>query len=78
MARRPERRVSLIPDRRHSLRGGRRCTDYGWSSPPPIVPCAACAAGTADLLTISTQGVGTTVTYRCRDCGHQFDRPAER
>jgi hypothetical protein len=69
--------VSLVPDRRRSRRGGRRVTDYGWTSPPPIVPCTECATGTADLLPSSTEGANTTVTYRCRDCGHQFDRHAE-
>jgi hypothetical protein len=75
-AKRPERRVSPVPDRRLMARGGRRCTDYGWSSPPPVVACAECPTGTAGLLERSTIGT-LTVTYQCWECGHRFDRIAE-
>jgi hypothetical protein len=42
-----------------------------------MVPCAECPAGTAGLLELSNNGGVFLVTYRCRDCGHQFDRIAE-
>jgi hypothetical protein len=77
MGKLPERRVSLFSDRRRTHRGGRRSTDEEWSSPPPFVPCTACHAGTAGLFTFSTEGAKCTVSYRCRDCGYQFDEVCE-
>jgi hypothetical protein len=71
-----DRRVSLVRDRRRLARGGRRHSDYGWASPPPLVACAACPTGTASLLERTVTGSRSAVSYRCRDCGHQFDRPA--
>lgn len=75
----PDRRVSLVSDRRRATRGGRRCTDDWWSSPPRLVACTDCANGAADLMALTSEGVNTTlmVTYRCRDCGRRFDRIAE-
>jgi hypothetical protein len=71
----PDRRVSGVTDRRGAPRGGRRWTDCsGWSAPPPLVACTGCQTGTAELLALSTEGARAKVTYRCRDCGHQFDR----
>jgi hypothetical protein len=77
--RRPERRVSLVADRRRSFRGGRRGTDAGWSSPPSFLTCAGCQTGTAGLLELefSTMGAVSKAMYRCRDCGHQFNQIAE-
>jgi DNA-directed RNA polymerase subunit RPC12/RpoP len=77
MRKRPERRVSLVSDRRRSRRGGRRLTDHDGSFPPRVVVCVECQTGTADLLGVATERGKTTATYRCRDCGHQFDSTAE-
>jgi hypothetical protein len=74
VAERPERRLSPVSDRRQSYRGGRRATDEDWSAPPPVVPCTGCHVGTAGLFTSLTERATCTVTYLCRDCGHQFDR----
>jgi hypothetical protein len=77
-SRRPEdRRVSDQTGRRRTPRGGRRWTDYGWSALPPLAACAECQTGTAERLAPSTEGARSKVTYRCRDCGHTFDRLAE-
>ena len=48
MARWSERRLSDVAERRRSSRGGRRCTDDGWPSPPPLAVCGRCRSGTAD------------------------------
>ena len=53
---------------------GRRATDGESASPPAVVPCTACDAGTAGLFTCITEGTKSMVTYVCRNCGHQFDR----
>jgi hypothetical protein len=74
MTKPPDRRVSFVADRRRNARGGRRCTDYGWSSPPPLVACAECPTGAADLVEAASTGNPPAVSYRCRDCGHRFDR----
>jgi predicted RNA-binding Zn-ribbon protein involved in translation (DUF1610 family) len=71
------RRVSGVPDRRRSRRGGRRLEDVQFSSPPVVIPCPMCQTGMAGMLASSRQGARGTATYRCRDCGHQFDRSAE-
>lgn len=71
--RRPDRRLSLVSDRRRLARGGRRSTDQGWSPTPPIVACVRCSTGTASLLEASTDA-RYMATYICHDCGHQFDR----
>jgi hypothetical protein len=73
---RPERRLSRLADRRLSHVGGPRCTEYGWSAPPSLIACAACT-GTADLMAYLTEGTQSLVRYRCRGCGHEFDRMAE-
>lgn len=53
------------------------CTYYGWSAPPPLVACALCQTGMADLLALSNKGGGqAAVAYRCRACGHEFRRIA--
>jgi hypothetical protein len=76
MTKPPDRRVSLVADRRRGGRGGRRCTDYGWSSPPSLVACAECPTGAADLVETSSAADPSAVTYRCRDCGRSFERVA--
>jgi hypothetical protein len=73
---RPERRLSRLADRRMSHVVGQSCTEYGWSAPPPLIACDACS-GTADLLAYLTEGTRSMVRYRCRGCGHEFDRMAE-
>jgi hypothetical protein len=74
----PERRVSAVTDRRRSRRGGRRAIDQDVSSPPAVVPCATCDTGMAGMLEMTIEGRRSRVTYRCRDCGLQFDRIAMR
>jgi hypothetical protein len=75
--RRQDRRVATVSDRRRIARGGRRSTDDNAYSQPALVACTACPIGTAGLLERSPGGDQATVTYRCWDCGHQFDRLAE-
>ena len=53
MARIPERRVSLVPDRRRRRRGGRRLGDVALSSPLALIRCPACQTGTAQTVTIT-------------------------
>jgi hypothetical protein len=71
-----DRRVPGAQDRRRWRTGGRRFTDHGWSFPPAaLVTCEGCLTGTADLS--AHKDARSTVTYCCRDCGHQFNRIAE-
>jgi DNA-directed RNA polymerase subunit M/transcription elongation factor TFIIS len=77
-AKNDDRRLPGVTDRRRSHRDGRHQIDADWSAPPSLVPCPDCGTGTADLRAWSTDGTSMTVTYRCRKCGHKFERIAEQ
>jgi hypothetical protein len=74
MDRRPERRVSLVRDRRHRPRGGRRQTDDPLADPAEGRACPACQSGRAAIVP-APNGALDTLTYRCAACGHQFTEP---
>ena len=70
MAKRPERRVSGVPDRRRFARGGRRTGDHK-TSQSSAIPCAACHVGTARMFAVIKRGNRSTLRYHCSECGHQ-------
>jgi hypothetical protein len=73
-----ERRVSLVPDRRRDRRGGRRREDRPVSSAiATVTPCVACHVGTALVTAFTTDGEQGWLTYRCRECDHEFHRTSE-
>jgi hypothetical protein len=75
VARSPERRVSLVSDRRRVLRGGRRHEDRPVSYPSLAVPCPACLVGVADIVAVSPNGDLQKLTYRCAACDQEFESP---
>jgi hypothetical protein len=77
MARSPERRVSLVSDRRRIHRGGRRREDQPVSYPSSLLSGPACRTGLADIVAVSPDGDLRTLTYCCAPCDHQFEQHAE-
>jgi hypothetical protein len=73
----PERRVSVLSDRRRVPRGGRRHGDQPVSYPSSVLPCPACLTGMADIAAVSPDGDTRKLMYRCSGCDHQFDQDAE-
>jgi hypothetical protein len=71
MAKRLERRVSGVSDRRRLSRGGRRVSDHKASSQGSAIPCAECRIGTARMFAIIKRGNRSTLRYHCAECGHQ-------
>ncbi len=69
MAKRPERRVSGVPDRRRFVRGGRRAADQKTQS--FAIPCSACQIGMARMFAVIKRGNRSTLRYHCSECGHQ-------
>ncbi len=77
MLRRPERRVSLVFDRRRSLRGGRRLPDQQPAYPSSVTLCPECRVGIAAMVASAIDGNTRRLTYRCTECDKQFDRTAK-
>ena len=66
-----DRRVSGVPDRRSTDRGGRRATDQRiqrWCI--PVIPCEACFISSATLFATVAVGRMFTLEYHCSECGH--------
>jgi hypothetical protein len=76
MFRRPERRVSLVFDRRRFLRGGRRLPDQPPAYPSSVTLCPECQVGVAAMVASSMDGNTRRLTYHCSECDEQFDRAA--
>jgi hypothetical protein len=77
MARDPDRRVSLVSDRRRFHRGGRRAGDQLVWYPSSVLPCPACLTGQADIVAIAPDGDLRKLTYRCGSCEQEFEQRAE-
>jgi hypothetical protein len=77
MFRRPERRVSLVFDRRRSLRGGRRLPDQPRAYPSSVTLCPECQVGIGTRVASAIDGNTRKLTYRCAECNQQFDRTAK-
>jgi hypothetical protein len=41
------------------------------------MPCVNCQAGIALVTAFATDGEHSWLTYRCKDCDHQFSRTSE-
>ena len=78
MFRRPERRVSLVFDRRRSRRsGGRRLPDQPPAYPSSVILCPECQVGIAAMVASATDGSTRRLTYHCSECDEHFDRAAK-
>jgi hypothetical protein len=77
MFRRPERRVSLVLDRRRSERGGRRLPELPPAYPSSVTLCPECQVGIAAMVASASDGHTRRLTYHCAECDEQFDRAAK-